>query len=161
MWTRPSTTPASARRTKWIPLLPNTDAALYLAIANVWLTEGTYDKGYVATHAVGTEPFFDYVLGKADDNTPKTPAWASEKCGVPEWTIKALARDWAKKITSFAIGNGGPGIRGAFSTEPARLQSILLGMQGLGKSGRPPGQVPGMESAYGRLSDALSGHLDH
>jgi trimethylamine-N-oxide reductase (cytochrome c) len=119
---------------KWIPVLPNTDAALYLAIAYVWLTEDTYDKDYLKTHAVGTEPFFDYVLGK-EDGEPKTPAWASDKCGVPEWTIKALARDWARKITSVTIGNGGPTIRGAFSTEPARLQSILLGMQGLGKPG--------------------------
>ena len=119
---------------KWIPILPNTDAAMFLAIANVWLTEDTYDKEYVKTHAVGAEPFFDYVLGK-EDGEPKTPAWASALCGVPEWTIKAVARDWAKKITSITIGNGGPGIRGAFSTEPARLQSILLGMQGLGKPG--------------------------
>ena len=119
---------------KWIPILPNTDAAMFLAIAHVWITEGTYDKEYVKTHAVGAEPFFDYVLGK-EDGEPKTAAWASGKCGVPEWTIKAVARDWAKKVTSMTIGNGGPGIRGAFSTEPARLQSILLGMQGLGKPG--------------------------
>ena len=119
---------------KWIPVLPNTDAAVFLAIAYVWLTEGTYDKEYVKTHTVGAEPFFDYVLGK-EDGEPKTPEWASGKSGVPEWTIKALARDWASKVTSLTIGNGGPGIRGAFSTEPARLQSILLGMQGLGKPG--------------------------
>ena len=119
---------------KWIPILPNTDAAMFLAIAHVWLSEDTYDKEYVKTHTVGAEPFFNYVLGK-EDGIPKTPAWASEKCGVPEWTIKAVARDWARKVTSLTIGNGGPGIRGAFSTEPARLQSILLGMQGLGKPG--------------------------
>jgi len=126
---------AAVHGDKWIPLKPNTDAALYLAIAYIWLTEGTYDKEYVKTHAVGAEPFFDYVLGK-EDGIPKTPAWATEKCGVPEWTIKALARDWANKVTSICIGNGGPGLRGPYSTEPARLQAILLGMQGLGKPGR-------------------------
>ena len=120
---------------KWIPVKPNTDAALYLAIIYTWLTEGTYDKDYLATHAVGTEEFFDYVLGKVDGEA-KTPEWATEKCGVPVWTIKALARDWARKITSVMIGNGGPGIRGPYSTEPARLQSICLAMQGLGKPGR-------------------------
>jgi trimethylamine-N-oxide reductase (cytochrome c) len=120
---------------KWIPILPNTDAALLLAIAHVWLTEDAYDREYVETHAVGYGEFFDYVLGRADGE-PKTPKWASEKCGVPPWTIKALARDWAGKVTSFTIGNGGPGIRGPFSTEPARLQAILMGMQGLGKPGR-------------------------
>lgn len=120
---------------KWIPILPNTDAALYLAIIHTWLKEGTYDKEYVSTHAVGCEPFFDYVLGKVD-GVAKDPEWASEKCGVSVWTIKALARYWAKKIVTVTIGNGGPGIRGPFSTEPARLQSICLSMQGLGKPGR-------------------------
>ena len=120
---------------KWIPILPNTDAALYLGIAYTWLTENTYDREYVEKYAIGYEDFFDYVLGK-EDGIPKTPEWASEKCGVSEWTIKALARDWANKITSITIGNAGPGFRGPFSTEPARLQSILLAMQGLGKPGR-------------------------
>jgi trimethylamine-N-oxide reductase (cytochrome c) len=126
---------AAYQADKWIPVLPNTDAALLLAIAYVWLTEESYDREYVETHAVGYEAFFDYVLGKADGE-PKTPRWASEKCGVPPWTIKALARDWASKVTSFTIGNGGPGIRGPFATEPARLQAVLMGMQGLGKPGR-------------------------
>jgi len=119
---------------KWIPVLPNTDAALYLAIAYVWLTEGSYDKEYVATHTVGSDEFFKYVLGEVDGE-PKTAKWAAGKCGVPEYTIKALARYWGKKIVSITIGNGGPGIRGPFSSEPARLQSILLGMKGLGKPG--------------------------
>jgi len=126
---------AAVHADKWIPVLPNTDAALYLAIAWLWLTEGTYDKKYVKTHVLGSEPFFDYVLGK-EDGIPKTPRWATSACGINEWTIKALARDWARKITSICIGNGGPGIRGPYATEPARLQSILLSMQGLGKPGR-------------------------
>ena len=120
---------------KWIPVLPNTDAALYLGVAYTWLTEGTYEREYVEKYCVGYEGFFDYVLGKVD-GVPKTADWACEKCGVPPWTVKALARDWAKKITSVTIGNAGPGYRGPFSTEPARLQSILLCMQGLGKPGR-------------------------
>ncbi|MCE5253320.1 MAG: molybdopterin-dependent oxidoreductase, partial [Actinomycetia bacterium] len=76
-----------------------------------------------------------YVLGRTD-GIPKTPAWAAEKCGVPVWTIKALARDWAHKATSVLHGNGGPGIRGPYATEPARLEVMLLGMQGLGRPGR-------------------------
>jgi len=126
---------AAVHADKWIPILPNTDAALQLAIAYVWLTEDTYDKEYVATHTYGFEKFVDYVLGK-EDGIPKTPAWAAEKCGIPEWTIKALARDWARKVTSIIHGNGGPGIRGPYATEPGRLEPMLLGMQGLGKPGR-------------------------
>jgi trimethylamine-N-oxide reductase (cytochrome c) len=125
---------AGVHTDKWIPILPNTDAALHLAIAYTWITEGTYDKEYIATHSYGFDKFENYVLG-TEDGVPKTPAWASEKCGVPEWTIKALARDWAKKTTSLIHGNGGPGIRGPYSTEGARLEAMLLGMQGLGKPG--------------------------
>ena len=62
------------------------------------MTEGTYDKEYVATHVVGFDKFEDYVLGR-EDGVPKTPEWAAAKCGVPEWTIKALAREWASQPT--------------------------------------------------------------
>jgi anaerobic selenocysteine-containing dehydrogenase len=125
---------AAVHADKWIPILPNTDAALQLAIAYVWIVEGTYDKEYIAAHSYGFDKFENYVLGK-EDGVAKTPAWAAEKCGVPEWTIKALARDWAKKATSIVHGNAGPGIRGPYSTEPARLEAMLLGMRGLGKPG--------------------------
>ncbi|MFC1901422.1 molybdopterin-dependent oxidoreductase [Chloroflexota bacterium] len=125
---------AAIHADKWIPVLPNTDAALHLAIAYIWITEGTYDKEYVKTHAVGMDKVEDYVLGK-EDGVPKTPEWASKKCGVPEWTIKALAREFAAKITSIAHYCGGSYVRGPYSHEPARLECILLGMQGLGKPG--------------------------
>ncbi len=126
---------AAVHADKWIPVLPNTDAALQLAIAHVWITEGTYDKEYVATHTVGFDKVKDYVLGK-EDGIPKTPKWAAPLCGVPSRTIKALARQWAAEATSTVHCNGGPYIRGPYSTEPARLEAILLGMQGLGKPGR-------------------------
>ena len=125
---------AAVHADKWIPILPNTDAALQLAIAYTWITEGTYEKEYLETHAYGVERFFDYVLGK-EDGLPKTPEWASGKCNVPEWTIKALARDWAKKVASIIHGNGGSMIRGPYSTEPARLEAMLLGMRALGSPG--------------------------
>ena len=55
--------------------------------------------------------------------------------GVPARVIKALADEWASKRTTVVIGNGGPAIRGPYSTEPARLQVLCLAMQGLGKPG--------------------------
>jgi len=119
---------------KWIPIRPCTDAALQLAIAYIWIVQGTYDKEYIKTHSVGFDKFTDYVLGK-EDGVPKTPAWAAEKTGVPSRVIKALAREWASKRTTIAHGNGGPGIRGPYATENARLEILLLAMQGLGKPG--------------------------
>jgi len=131
---------AAIHADKWIPILPNTDAALQLAIIYVWITEGTYDKEYVATHTVGMDKIEDYVLGKVD-GVPKTPKWASEKCGVPSYTIKALARDWAKKRVTIGHYFGGGFIRGPYSHEPARLECVLLGMQGLGKPGVHHAQI--------------------
>jgi molybdopterin guanine dinucleotide-containing S/N-oxide reductase-like protein len=125
---------AAVHADKWIPVLPNSDAALQLAVAYMWITEGTYDKEYVATHTVGFDKFSDYVLGNRDA-VAKTPEWASPKCGVPVWTIKALARKFAKNTTAIAHYFGGGMIRGPYSSEPARLEVILLGMQGLGGPG--------------------------
>ena len=125
---------AAVHADKWIPVLPNTDAALYLAVAHVWLTEGLYDKEYVETHTFGFDKFQAYVLGE-EDGIAKSPQWAAPITGIPSYTIRALARYWGKHTVSIAIGNGGPGIRGPYSTEPARLQILLLAMQGVGKPG--------------------------
>ena len=125
---------AAIHADKWIPVRPNTDAALQLAIAYVWITGGTYDKHYVETHTFGFDKFKDYVLGE-EDGVAKTPEWASGKCGVSVAAIKALAREWASRRTSIAHGNGGAGIRSAYATEQARLEVVLLAMQGLGKPG--------------------------
>jgi trimethylamine-N-oxide reductase (cytochrome c) len=125
---------AAVHADKWIPVLPNTDAAMQLAIIYIWLKEGTYNKEYVDTHTVGMDKVEAYVMGE-EDGVPKTPEWASKKCGVPEWTIKALAREFADKTTSIAHYFGGSMFRGPYSHEPARLECILLGMQGLGGPG--------------------------
>ena len=125
---------AAVHADKWIPVLPNTDTALQLAIAYTWIKEGTYKKEYVDTHVVGFQQFSDYVMGK-EDGVPKDAEWASKKCGVPEWTIKALAREWAQKIVSIAHYFGGGMIRGPYASEPARMECCLLGMQGLGGPG--------------------------
>ena len=125
---------AAVHADKWIPVRPNTDAALQLAIAYIWITEGSYDRDYVATHTFGFSKLEEYVLGKSD-GVPKTAEWASPLCGVPVSSIKALARDWASKRTTIAHGCGGSYIRSAYATEPARLEVMLLAMQGLGKPG--------------------------
>lgn len=128
---------AAIHADKWIPVLPCQDAALYMACCYVWLTEDTYDKDYVDTHTVGFDKFADYILGNEEGDTegPKTPDWAAPRCGVPAWTIKAMARNWYQKKTSLT-GFLGPGMRGTYSTEPCRAQTCAEGMQGYGAPGR-------------------------
>ena len=67
---------AAVHADTWIPIKPNTDAALYLALAHTWIVEDRYDKEYVASHTVGFDEFKRHVMGE-DDGTPKTAAWAA------------------------------------------------------------------------------------
>jgi len=125
---------AAVHADKWIPTLPCQDAALELAIAYIWIEEDTYDKDYVATHTYGFDKFKAYVMGD-EDGVAKTPAWAAPRVGVPSYTIKALAREWAKKRTSFGSGTSGSVCRGPYSSEPCRMEIACIAMQGLGKPG--------------------------
>ncbi len=122
---------------KFIPIINNTDAALAAAIAYVWFTENTYDETYISTHAYGFDKWQAYVMGNTSDGTAKTPAWASAITGIPEYTIKALARVWASKATSIIFGQKGGGANGRtiYGDNVNRMQLYLLGMQGLGRPG--------------------------
>lgn len=91
----------SAGLKPWAPGCTNrdcsaADAALYLAIAYVRLSEGTYDHECAKAGTVGFESLRDYVLGY-QDGIPKRPQWAAPLSGVPSYTIKALARQWGKQ----------------------------------------------------------------
>ena len=118
---------------KWIPILPNTDAALDFAVMHVWFTEDLYDKDYIETHSIGIEKVRAYVMGE-EDGIVKDPRWASERCGIAPWTIKAYARNRAQMITASVHFSSGA-IKGPYSHEPGRTHAYLLGMQGLGKPG--------------------------
>jgi len=122
---------------KWLAPRPGTEAALAEAIAYVWITEGTYDKDFVARKTHGFEEFKAYILGLTDGK-PKDPAYAAELTELPEATIKALAREWASHRTMLACGaRGGFGgaMRTAYGHEWARLMVLLAAMQGMGRPG--------------------------
>ena len=103
---------------KWIPILPNTDAALDFAVMYVWFTEGLYDKEYCDTHTVGLDKVKAYVLGTDEEGIPKTPAWAAERTGIPEYTIKAYARNRARFTTASVHFSSGA-IKGPTASNPA------------------------------------------
>jgi len=124
---------------KWFAPRPGTDAALCEAIAYVWITEGSYDKEYIAKHGHRFEEWCDFILGKGSDSLAKTPKWAEYETGIPAADIKALARRWASTKTM-----GGSGMRAGFGgvcrtvngTEFARTMVLLFAMQGMGKPGQ-------------------------
>lgn len=122
---------------KWFSPRIGTDHAISFAIAYTWLTEGTYDKEYVATHAHGFEEWSEYVLGKSG-GIPKTCEWAEQESGCPAPDIRALAREWAKKNTYLAaggLGGWGGACRASHGIEWSRGMIALATMQGMGKPG--------------------------
>ncbi|GAA4332194.1 molybdopterin guanine dinucleotide-containing S/N-oxide reductase [Pigmentiphaga soli] len=79
---------------RWIPIRPNTDTALMLAMVHALLADGRHAADFVHTHCAGFDRFADYVAGRADGQ-PKSPEWAQGICGVPAAEIRALARQAA------------------------------------------------------------------
>ena len=123
---------------RWIPIKPQTDAALAIAIMQVWVAEDLYDKEYVAGRTTGFDEWRDYLCG-THDGVPKTPEWQEAETGVPARDVRALARLWARKRTYLAAGAIGTGFggaaRGATGSQWARSMVMMMAMQGLGKPG--------------------------
>lgn len=141
---------------KWVPIRPATDMAMLLAIAYTMIEEDDPDKnplidwdfldrccyGFDAEHmppdARTEENFKDYVLGAYDD-TPKTPEWASEICGVDPDTIREIARKLGKDnkvalLTSWSTAR-------AYNSDSLPQLFITVGAMGghFGKSGHMTG----------------------
>jgi hypothetical protein len=89
---------------KWIAPKPGTDPALAQAICHVWITEGLYDKEFVADRTTGFDEWKAYVLGESD-GVPKTPEWQEAETGVPARDVRALAREWGSKKTYLGAGS--------------------------------------------------------
>ncbi|HEJ7080008.1 molybdopterin guanine dinucleotide-containing S/N-oxide reductase [Serratia sp. CY29653] len=76
---------------EWIPIRPNTDVALMLALAYEIQRLGAQDEAFLHSHCVGYQQLADYLNG-VSDGVAKTPAWASAITGIPAARIALLAR---------------------------------------------------------------------
>jgi biotin/methionine sulfoxide reductase len=81
----------AAGLTEWIPIRPNTDTAMMMAMAYTILAEGRQDEAFLGTYCVGWEKFRAYLNGE-EDGIAKNPAWAEAITGVPAERIAQLAR---------------------------------------------------------------------
>ena len=88
---------------EWIPITPNTDVAMMLAIAHTLYKENLYDKDFLDKYTVGFDKFLPYLLGKTD-GIEKTPQWAEKITGIEADTIKKIARTMAKGRTMIMSG---------------------------------------------------------
>jgi len=90
----PRRSETAAAATEWIPLKPNTDAAVAMAMCYVIFKNDLYDKEFVTKWSHGFDEFKKRLMGKEDGN-PRTPEWASEISGVPAETIERIALEFA------------------------------------------------------------------
>lgn len=86
---------------EWVKIIPNTDTALFLAMAHSLVTKRKHDVDFLNTYTVGWEAYVDYLHGKTD-GVAKTPEWAAAITGIPANKIRALADSCADKRTQLA-----------------------------------------------------------
>ena len=110
----PATT-AGVFADEWVPINPGTDLALVLAMSNVLVTRGRYDKEFVAANTVGFDEW-------AKELAEYPPEWAEGVTGIPADTIARLAMEFAE---------GGP--RGLHRAQLARCVRLLV--RELGRDG--------------------------
>src|SRR5215470_9210534 len=89
--------PAAAKAT-WVPIRPNTDTAMLLALTHTLIAEGLHDQDFLARHCTGFERVLPYLMGERD-GAPKDATWASAITGVSADTIRTLARRMAASRT--------------------------------------------------------------
>lgn len=87
---------------EWIPIRPNTDTALMLALMHVLIIEGLADQAFLNRYCVGFERLEGYILGQVD-GVAKTPEWAARITTVPAHRIEALAREMASARTLVSL----------------------------------------------------------
>lgn len=129
---------------EWLAIRPNTDTAMMLAIAYILHVGALADFDFLRSHCVGYERFADYLTGTID-GLPKTPAWASDICGVPAQRIEALAREMASHRTMLNISWSLQ--RAVHGEQPFWMLITLAAM--LGQIGLPGG---GFGVGYGAMN---------
>jgi biotin/methionine sulfoxide reductase len=112
---------------EWLPLRPNSDTAIMLAMAHTLIVESLVDIDFVTRCCTGYDPLRDYILGCKDGCT-KTPEWASALSGVPADKIRSVAREIALNpsliLVSWSVQ------RGEHGEQPIWMAVALAAMAG-------------------------------
>ncbi|MEW7999797.1 MAG: molybdopterin-dependent oxidoreductase [Candidatus Thiodiazotropha endolucinida] len=131
---------AAAYDAWWIPIRPNTDAAMMAGMAHYIFTNNLHDQAFIDQFCQGMdagtmpewakdkENFKDYILGKYDGEA-KTPEWASKICGVPAKDIIKLADMYARTKPAALKASWSPG-RNAYGEQYNRMAAALQAMTG-------------------------------
>lgn len=75
----------------WLPVRPNTDAAVMLGLAGEIVSENRHDKEFLSRYCSGADRFLAYLAGR-DDGVRKDAAWASRISSLDAGSLRTLAR---------------------------------------------------------------------
>jgi len=95
----PRFTKTASKADEWLPIRPGTDSAFHLAMINVIVNEGLYNKSFVDAFTTG----FDQLSAAI---TQYTPAWAEKITGIQAGTITRIAHEFAAAGSSALAHNG-------------------------------------------------------
>ena len=121
---------AASKAKYWLPIKPGTDMALLLAWMNVIVSEGLYDKEFVAEYGHG----FDQFAASIADNTPE---WAAPKTDIPAELIRTTAREIAAHRPASLVHPGRRANWNGDDAQRSRANALLNGL--LGNWGRKGG----------------------
>ncbi len=141
---------AAAYDAWWIPIKPNTDAAMMAGMAHYIFTNNLQDQEFInqfcmgmdantmpdwsGQSANGRENFKDYIMGKYD-GVIKNPEWASKICGVSVADIIKLADMYATTKPAALKASWAAG-RNSYGEQYNRMAVALQAMTGnIGKLG--------------------------
>lgn len=121
---------AASKAKHYLPIKPGTDLALLLAWMHVLVTEGIYDKDYVAQYGFGFEAF-------AAELSLFTPEWAYPETGIPPELIRETAREMARYRPATLVHPGRHAAWYGDDTQRSRAVALLNAL--LGSWGRKGG----------------------
>ena len=121
---------AASKAKYYLPIKPGTDLALILAWMHVLVTEGLYDKEYIAAHGFGFDQFAARIASC-------TPEWAYPETGIAPDVIRATAREMAKHLPSTLVHPGRHAAWYGDDTQRSRAVAMLNAL--LGSWGRKGG----------------------
>ncbi len=123
----PRFTKTAAKSAEWLPIRPGTDLAFHLALINVIITEGLYNRATVPNQTSG----FDKLAVAVAQYTPD---WAAAITEIPADTIQRIAREFAA-AAPYALAHNGwrtSNFVNSFQTERAiAILNALVGNWGV------------------------------
>ena len=147
---------------EWIPIRPNTDVALMLALAHEWTAAGRADRDFLDRCTVGFDAWARYVRGESD-GVAKDADWAANITGISADRIRKLARDMAGMpthiTTAWSLQRAEHGEQPFWATVALAAMLGDIGLPGRGFSfgygsmggmGEPRAELPSVSMTAGK-----------